>query len=113
MKKVKNKIVYYEETIALTPYILARKSGEGPVPYCKIGAESRITVDKAPLSNGLEPLFICRVSLCHVTAAVCKFLNTPGVPSLREQFPVRSYFVLLLLLLLLFFFFFFFFFLWQ
>jgi hypothetical protein len=35
---VKNKIAYYEE-IVLTPNILARKAEEGPLSYCKIGAE--------------------------------------------------------------------------
>jgi hypothetical protein len=35
VRKLQNKIVYYKET-----KILARKSGKGPLPYWKIGAES-------------------------------------------------------------------------
>jgi hypothetical protein len=40
MKKVENKILYYKETAECTGNILAKKSGEGPLPYCKTGAES-------------------------------------------------------------------------
>jgi hypothetical protein len=32
-----------------TPNITARKSGEGPLPYCKIGADSEVSIDKVPL----------------------------------------------------------------
>jgi hypothetical protein len=32
--------VYYKETTVSTPNILAKESEEGPLPYCKTGAES-------------------------------------------------------------------------
>jgi hypothetical protein len=39
MRKLENKIVYYKETVAGWHNILASKAEEGPLPYCKIGAE--------------------------------------------------------------------------
>jgi hypothetical protein len=38
VKKVENKII--TNSAMSTPNILARKSEEGPLPYCKTGAES-------------------------------------------------------------------------
>jgi hypothetical protein len=41
VKEVENKIAYYKETVGvLEPNILARKSEEGPLPYCKTRNES-------------------------------------------------------------------------
>jgi hypothetical protein len=40
VKKVENKIVCYKNSGMSTPNVLARKSGEGALPYCKTKAKS-------------------------------------------------------------------------
>jgi hypothetical protein len=40
VKKVENKIVLQRKSVVLTPNISAKKSEEGPLPYCKTKAES-------------------------------------------------------------------------
>jgi hypothetical protein len=48
-QKLKNKIVYYEGTVKCLHNILTRKSGEGHLLYCKIGAKSEGYTRQVPL----------------------------------------------------------------
>jgi hypothetical protein len=56
MKQMENKkCVLQSNSWVLTSNILARKSGEGPLPYCKFGAKLKGYNRMGPLVSGLFP----------------------------------------------------------